>query len=152
MGLPSLKTRQFIAKLCYLNNMLRGAMHSSIPVPKSRIMYSRLRNFSDSMLLQPFARTNSYKFSFCPTSISFWNHLHMYLPGCATVLIYLHLRIICVLTSPDVSLCFNFLVSFLNFLCCGFPRICLWLLSVPCMQLSAKLLWKNINKCPRTIK
>ena len=73
--LPSLKMRRSIAKLCYLNKMLRGTMHSSIPLPKPRIMDSRLRNFSDSTLLQPFARSNSYKFSFYPTSISLWNHL-----------------------------------------------------------------------------
>ena len=59
----------------------------------------------------------------------------IYLPGCATVLIYLHLRIICVLISPDVSLCFNLLVSFVVFLCWGWPRISLWLLSVPCSSL-----------------
>ena len=73
--LPTLKTRRCIAKLCYLNKMLRGVTHSSIPLPKSRIMDSRLRSFQDSMLLQPFARTTSYKFSFYPDSIDLWNHL-----------------------------------------------------------------------------
>ena len=73
--LPSLKTRRSIAKLCYLNKMLRGVMHSSIPLPEPRNMDSRLRSFQDSMLLQPFARTNSYKFSFYPDSIALWNHL-----------------------------------------------------------------------------
>ena len=74
-NLPSLKTRRSIAKLCYLNKMLRGVMHSSIPLPEPRNMDSRLRSFQDSMLLQPFARTNSYKFSFYPDSIALWNHL-----------------------------------------------------------------------------
>ena len=48
---PSLKIHQSIAKLCYLNKMLHGVMNSSIPLPKPRIMDTRLRSFCDSMLL-----------------------------------------------------------------------------------------------------
>ena len=119
--LPSLKARRAIAKLCYLNKMLRGVMHSSIPLPKPRIMDARLRSFQDSMLLQPFARTNNYKlFFFILTQLHYGI---IYLPGWVTVLMYRHLRIICVSFSANVFLCFHPSLYHLLFFVCFFSYV-----------------------------
>ena len=101
--LPSLKPHRFIAKLCYLNNMLHAVMHSSIPLPKPRIVDSRPQSFQDSMLLHPskmifrssrlhdfqdsmllHTRTTFYKSSFILHQLPYGI---IYPPGCVTVLI-----------------------------------------------------------------
>ena len=128
-NLPSLKAHRSIVKLCYLNKMLHNVMHSPIPPPKPRIMDSRLWSFQDqcsSNLLQGLTFI-SILFILPQLPYGIIN-----LPGCVTVLIYMHLRIIC------VFFLLMFSCSFICpcIICCssllGLPSNSFWLLSVPC--------------------
>ena len=120
VGWPSVTKNvcRSIAKLCYLNKMLCSVKHSSIPLSKPRIMDSRFRNFCDSMLLQAFARINSYEFSFYPTSISLSNHLPAWVCDRPNLSSF---KIICVFISPDVFLCYNFPCIICRFPLLGLP-------------------------------
>ena len=114
--LPSLKTCRSISKLCYFNKMLCGVMHSFILLSKPRIMDSKLLSFQDSMLLQPFARTDSCKFSFYPDSIAPWNHLPPWV--CNSPNLSVFKNNLCIF-SADVFLCFHLSLYHLLFFFVG---------------------------------
>ena len=61
-GLPTLESRRKILKLCYLAGTLKGAIHCTHPPLQIREMDSRLRSYSTSTLVLPFARTRSNTF------------------------------------------------------------------------------------------
>ena len=74
-GLPTLESRRKILKLCYLAGTLKGAIHCTHSPLQIREMDSRLRSYSTSTLVLPFARTRSYQHSFFPHAMKLWNDL-----------------------------------------------------------------------------
>ena len=74
-GVPSLEARRRIAKICYLASLLHRAVHHPAALPECRVMDCRLRSYATDILVQPFAKSNQYKFSFFPDVIKLWNGL-----------------------------------------------------------------------------
>ena len=70
-NMPTLADRRLQLKLCTMYKIIHGLTYfPSVFVPRNT------RTHIDSPLfIQPFARTNSYLYSFIPHSISLWNSL-----------------------------------------------------------------------------
>lgn len=75
-NLPTLERRRLELKLRHLFKIIHNLVFfpSNIFVPRERSQY-HLRSSHDYCLTQPFARTNSYFYSFVPYTISIWNSL-----------------------------------------------------------------------------
>ena len=75
-NLPTLERRRLELKLCHLFKII----HNLVYFPSNLIVYRErphyhFRSSHDHYLSQPFARTNSYFYSFVPHTISIWNRL-----------------------------------------------------------------------------
>ena len=75
-NLPALEKRRLELKLCHLFKIV----HNMIYFPNDAIVQRELphyhfRSSHDHYLSQPFARTNSYFYSFIPHTVSLWNSL-----------------------------------------------------------------------------
>ena len=73
LNLPSLSNHRLFLKLCTVFKII----HNLCYFPPDVLLASETRSCSSRSLLlsQPFARTNSYLYSFVPNAVSHWNHL-----------------------------------------------------------------------------
>jgi len=71
-SMPTLQDRRSYLKLCSLHKIANGFIY----FPQGLIIHKQSRcGLNESMLSQPFARTNSSLYSFIPSSIRLWNNL-----------------------------------------------------------------------------
>ena len=73
-NLPALVNRRSYLKLCSLFKIVKGLSYFPPDMIKERVSYPYFYT-GPPLLFCPFARTNSYKFSFIPSSVSLWNNL-----------------------------------------------------------------------------
>ena len=71
-NLPALVNRRNYLKLCSLFKIVNGLCFFPSDIITERVSYFHT---GPPLLFCPFARTNSYKFSFIPSSVSLWNNL-----------------------------------------------------------------------------
>ena len=74
LNLPSLAHRRTHLKLCQLYKIIYGLCYFPEDIFTNR-SNSICRSVNPKALLQPFARTNSYYYSFVPHTINLWNSL-----------------------------------------------------------------------------
>ena len=77
-NLPSLERRRTEQRLCHLFNIVHKLVYFStnVIVPREEpLNFYNLRSFNNSCLYQPFARTDSFYYSFVPYTVSLWNKL-----------------------------------------------------------------------------
>ena len=70
LNLPSLSNRRLFLKLCTVFKIIHNLCYFPPLASETRSCSSR-----SLLLSQPFARTNSYLYSFVPNAVSHWNHL-----------------------------------------------------------------------------
>ena len=75
-NLPSLERRRTEQRLCHLFKIVHKLIYfpTNVIVPREEPFYN-LRSFNNSCLYQPFARTDSFYYSFVPYTVSLWNKL-----------------------------------------------------------------------------
>ena len=73
--LPTLSKRRKFLKVSYFFQVISGTFHSPNAPITTHPTNTRLRNSSTTALKPIFARTDTYKFSFYPNTISLWNNL-----------------------------------------------------------------------------
>ena len=75
-NLPTLERRRLELKLCHLFKIIHNLVYfpSNVIAHRERPHY-HFRSSHDYYLSQPFARTNTYYYSFIPHTISIWNRL-----------------------------------------------------------------------------
>ena len=76
LQLPTLSNRRLFLKLCTIFKIIHGACY--FPPNVICVRDTRTHIGRPLMLNQPFARTNSYFYSFVPNSVSQWNRLPEY--------------------------------------------------------------------------
>ena len=72
VDLPSLECRRLETRLCFLYKIIYKLCYDVFFTPSTSVTHHALHNI---VLNRPFARTNSYFYSFVPYTISLWNNL-----------------------------------------------------------------------------
>ena len=80
LGLPSLQSRRKLAKLTIMYKIING--HLYIP---SNSLIPNIRDSRDGYFTQLPCQTDSYKFSFFPSTIKLWNSLCPYIINSPTL-------------------------------------------------------------------
>ena len=75
-NLPALEKRRLELKLCHLFKIVHNMIYfPSDAIAQRESPHYHFRSSHDHYLSQPFARTNSYFYSFVPHTVSLWNSL-----------------------------------------------------------------------------
>jgi len=83
-GLQQLSERRSYLRLCYLFQIINGNFVFPNPPIARRQLEHNLRNVTHH-LMQPFARTSAYQYSFFPNTISDWNSLPASIRSCPSI-------------------------------------------------------------------
>ena len=99
-NLPTLKRRRLELKLSHLFKIIHNLVYfpSNVIVHRERPHY-HFRSSHDYYLSHPFARTNSYYYSFIPHTISIWNKVVVSLPSVNSFKTHVRIVIICSLIT-----------------------------------------------------
>ena len=98
-NLPTLERRRLELRLCHLFKIIHNLVYfpSNVIVHRERPHY-HFRSSHDHYLSQPFARTNSYFYSFVPHTISIWNRLPTDIVSLPSFNSLKHISVVIVLT------------------------------------------------------